>query len=270
MQPRSRWLALFMLAASVVITADAKAARAPREARTVASSLSTLSSIDTAEGKRDRYTWCAPEIETLPGEVCFLDGASKEAKRTLVVFLHGATAKNTTWSWNHERGLMRLAKGTGVDILYPRSPESAVGYVWPASLAAQETSEQALIDGWMATKRLLETRAGKRYDEVFVMGFSSGAYFVSSLALRGRMDVDGYAVFAGGGVLGQRPSPIARWSPVFVGVCADDDGSAAHGRAFAGALSAANIPRFVNEQHVGHGMSHVHFNNALSYLRHAH
>src|SRR5690554_2689321 len=55
--------------------------------------------------------WCAPEIETLPGEICYLDGGRKESRRTLVIFLHGAVAKNTTWSWNHERGLLRLAKG---------------------------------------------------------------------------------------------------------------------------------------------------------------
>jgi hypothetical protein len=30
----------------------------------------------------------------------------------------------------------------------------------------------------------------------------------------------------------------------------------------------AGIPRAVGEQPVGHGLSHVHFNSALAYLRH--
>jgi predicted esterase len=215
--------------------------------------------------------WCAPEIEKLPGpgEICYLDGGRKKDRRTLVIFLHGAVARNTTWSWNHERGLLRLAKGNRIEVIFPRSPEYAVGYVWPGSLKAQEEVEQRLIDEWMAAKELLEKREGRPFDEVFVMGFSSGAYFVSSLAMRGRLDVDGYAAFAGGAPAAAPPQPIVRRSPVFVGVCADDDTSAAHSRAFAGALAAAGIPRAVSEQRVGHGLSHVHFNSALAYLRRA-
>ena len=33
------------------------------------------------------------------------------------------------------------------------------------------------------------------FDEVFVVGFSNGAYYAGSLALRGKLDVAGYAVF---------------------------------------------------------------------------
>jgi predicted esterase len=215
--------------------------------------------------------WCAPEIESLPGDVCYLDGdvaSEKNHRRTLVVFLHGAVAKNTTWQWNHMRGMVKLAKGDHVDILFPRSPKSDVGFVWPGSVESQEKVEQGLVDQWINAKHVLESRAGKKYDEVFVMGFSSGAYFVSSLAMRGRLDVDGYAAFAGGQGLPSRPAPVEHFAPVYVGVCSKDEGSAGHSRAFAGALSAAGIPRAVGEQPVGHGLSHVHFNSALAYLRH--
>jgi predicted esterase len=212
--------------------------------------------------------WCAPEVETLPGDVCYLDGRSKaQARRTLVIFLHGAIAKNTNWSQNHERMLLRLAKGTGVEILFPKSPLTETGYVWPGSIDKQEAVEQELIDGWMVAKRLVEKRDERPFDDVFVMGFSSGAYFASSLAMRGRADVDGYAVFAGGQPMPARATPVVRFSPVFVGVCADDETTAAHSRAFAGSLSAAGIPRAVNEQHVGHGLDHIHFTSALAFLR---
>lgn len=213
--------------------------------------------------------WCAPEIESLPGDVCYLDGGRTDSRRTLVIFLHGAIAKNTTWSWNHEKGLLRLAKANHVEVIFPRSPLTEPGYVWPGTLQAQEKVEAQLIDEWMEAKHALEKRDGRPFDEVFVMGFSSGAYFTSSLAMRGRLDVDGYAVFAGGQPMAAPPSPIQRRSPVFVGVCADDETTAAHSRAFAASLSAAGIPRAVNEQHVGHGLSHVHFNSALTYLRNA-
>jgi len=212
--------------------------------------------------------WCAPEVETLPGNVCYLDGNSKNAsRRTLVIFLHGAIAKNTNWSQNHERMMLRVAKATNIEILFPQSPLTEAGYVWPGSLEKQQAVEQELIDGWMAAKRLVEERDGRPFDDVFVMGFSSGAYFASSLAMRGRLDVDGYAVFAGGQPMAARPSPIERFSPVFVGICANDETTAAHSRAFLGSLRAAGIPSAGNEQPVGHGVDAVHFNSALAFLR---
>jgi predicted esterase len=209
------------------------------------------------------------------GDVCYLDGrapsgSSVSARRTLVIFLHGAIAKNTTWSWNHERMLLRLAKGTGVEVIFPRSPETEVGFVWPGSVEAQERVEQELIDRWMAAKDSLEKRDGRAFDDVFLMGFSSGAYFASSLAMRGRVDVDGYATFAGGQPMSARSTPVLQWSPVFVGVCANDETTASHSRAFASSLSAAGIPRAVVERQVGHGLDHIHFTSALSFLRNKH
>lgn len=237
----------------------------------VASLATWLGSVQMPAADPHAKPWCAPEIEALPGDVCYLPGEvekEKSGRRTLVIFLHGAVAKNTTWQWNHMRGMTKLAKGDNVDILFPRSPKSSVGYVWPGSVEAQEKVEQGLFDEWMNAKRLLEQRASKKYDEVFVMGFSSGAYFVSSLAMRGRLDVDGYATMAGGQGGPSRPTPVEHFAPVYVGVCSKDEGSAAHSRAFAGALSMAGIPRAVGEVPVGHGLSHVHFNSALHYLRH--
>lgn len=213
--------------------------------------------------------WCAPEVETLPGNVCYLDGNSKNAsRRTLVIFLHGAIAKNTNWSQNHERMMLRVAKATNIEILFPQSPLTEAGYVWPGSLEKQQAVEQELIDGWMAAKKLVEKRDGRPFDDVFVMGFSSGAYFASSLAMRGRLDVDGYAMFAGGQPMPARATPIERFAPVFVGVCANDQTTAAHSRAFFGSLRAAGIPSAVNEQPAGHGVDAVHFNSALAFLRH--
>ena len=230
----------------------------------------TTSAAKESNGKplQGPQPWCAPEIEALPGDACYLNGASRLApRRTLVIFLHGAIAKNTTWSWNHERMLQRVATATNIEMIVPRSPETNVGFVWPGSQKAQAEVEQQLIDGWMTAKATLEKRDGRPFDEVFVMGFSSGAYFASSLAMRGRMDVDGYAVFAGGQPMSAPPSPVVRRAPVFVGVCADDPTTASPSRAFAGSLLTAGIPRQVNVQHVGHGLDSVHFNSALAYLR---
>lgn len=232
--------------------------------------LAVLLAPSPAAGQERERPWCAPGIEPLPGNVCYLDGElAGRDRRTLVVFLHGAVAKDTTWQWNHMRGLARLAKGNRVDVVFPRSPRAPAGWVWPGSLAAQRKVEDALVREWMDAKAVLEQRAGRPYDDVFVMGFSSGAYFVSSLAMRGRLDVDGYAVFAGGQATARAAAPEIRFAPVFVGVCAEDDGSAAHARGFGRALAAAGIRRAVLEQPVGHGLSHVHFGAAIRWLRRA-
>jgi predicted esterase len=254
MPTRSFSLAALVLAASAVVMT-------PRTSE----ASGTKSAGAAASGEQ---SWCAPEVEKLPGDVCYLDGRTKGPRRTLVIFLHGAIAKNTTWSWNHERQILRLAKAHGIEVMFPRSPLTETGYVWPGTADSQERVEQRLIDNWMDAKSVLEKRENRTYDEVFVMGFSSGAYFTSSLAMRGRVDVDGYAVFAGGQPMPAPAAPVVRRAPVFIGVCADDPtGTAAHSRAFASSVAAAGIPRLVVEQHVGHGLDHVHFNSALAFLR---
>jgi predicted esterase len=211
--------------------------------------------------------WCAPGIEALPNDVCYLDGSDRSSRRTLVIFLHGAIAKNTKWSWNHERMMLRVAKAAKIEILFPRSPLEEVGYVWPGTAEAQQKKEGELIDQWRLARNVTEKRGGRPFDDVFVMGFSSGAYFASSLAMRGRLDVDGYAVFAGGQPMPAPRSPEVKRAPVFVGVCANDTTTAAHSRAYAGSLAAAGIPRMVLEQPVGHDLSDVHFVSALAFLR---
>lgn len=242
---------------------------------TTASAKVLPTNVKTGVGANGKSSWCAPEIEALPNEVCYLDGSNGKSKaagasdkRTLVVFLHGAIAKNTTWSWNHERMILRVARAHGVEVIFPKSPQTEAGFVWPGTAQSQEAQEQALIDQWMGAKKVLEQRDGnKPFDEVFIMGFSSGAYFTSSLALRGRANVDGYAVFCGGQPAPAPASPVTRRSAVFVGVCGADETTAAHSRAYAGSLAAANIPRMLQDRYVGHGLDHVHFGSALAYLR---
>ncbi|MDF2694076.1 MAG: hypothetical protein K0S65_2459 [Labilithrix sp.] len=212
--------------------------------------------------------WCAEEFETLPNGLCHIDGGQKDGRRTLVIFLHGAIAKDVDWQWLQERALARQAKQSKFEAVFARAPLGPSGFVWPGTAAAQETSEQDLIDSWNAARAFLEKRNEKPYDEVFLMGFSSGAYFVSSLALRGRAKFDGYATFAGGAG-GHAAPDVAFKAPVYVGVCADDRQTASHSRAFGGALAARGWPNRVDEQKVGHMFADVHVAHALSYLRNA-
>jgi predicted esterase len=215
--------------------------------------------------------WCAEEFETLPNGLCHINGGQKDGRRTLVIFLHGMIARDVDWQWLQERALSRQAKQSKFEAIFARAPLSPGGYVWPGTVTSQETSEQDLIDGWNTARAFLEKRNEKPYDDVFLMGFSSGAYFVSALALRGRVKFDGYAVFAGGAgglVAGGGDQKIEK-SPVYVGVCADDAQTANHSRSFGGVLAARGWPSRVDEQRVGHMFSDIHVAHAITYLRNA-
>lgn len=214
--------------------------------------------------------WCSEETTTLPNGLCHLDGGQKDGRRTLVVFLHGAIAKDVDWQWTQEKALLRQAKQSKFEAIFARAPLGPGGYAWPGTASAQEASEQELIDGWAEARAHLERKNGRAYDEVFLMGFSSGAYFTSSLVLRGKTKFDGYAVFAGGagwgGGAGMTTAETPK-APVFVGVCADDKQTAGHSRAFGGTLAARGFPFKVDEQRVGHMFADTHVAHALAYLR---
>jgi predicted esterase len=229
--------------------------------------IALVSSPSDSRAEAEPPAWCAPEVEALADGVCHIDGGQKGDRRTLVIFLHGAIAKGTTWQWTQERALLRQAKQAKFEAIFPRAPLGSNGYLWPGSVKAQDAAEDELVAGWRAAQALLEGRAGRPYDEVFVMGFSSGAYFASSLALRAGINVDGYAVFAGGASYPPRPGDSPRAVPVFVGVCADDEQTAGDSRSVGAALAARGWPHRVDEQHVGHMFSDVHVVHAASYLR---
>jgi len=149
--------------------------------------------------------WCAADLETLPSEVCAFEPSKPAAgPRTLVVFLHGVVKPETSWQWAQQRGAARAAAQHGFTVIMPRGrrgvgpPGMEDWWTWPTSAAAQGAVEDLVIAEWTAAQALLEKRAGKPFDRVWIFGFSNGAYYATSLAMRGRLPVAGYAAFAGG------------------------------------------------------------------------
>jgi predicted esterase len=216
--------------------------------------------------------WCAPEMDPLSPDVCHVTGTpAPDGRRTLVIFLHGVIAKNTMWQWLQERGIAKSAREFHFDAIVPQAPTvgpgGAGGFAWPGLGPKRSVDEDALIGGWAAARRSLEERNGRPFDEVYVVGFSSGAYFATSLALRSKLDVDGYVVLAGGALGGTAPAPDATPRPVFVGVCAQDHASAPAARELGHALSARGWPSRIDELPVGHGVSDEHVGHALGWLR---
>jgi predicted esterase len=171
--------------------------------------------------------WCAPELDALGDHSCFFSPklAGQSPARVLVVFLHGLVGAGISWQWEQQRLMVRAAAAHGFSALMPRGRlgigpgrDPAVR-AWPNSKQAQQAVEGEVLAELAETRRAVELQRGK-FDKVLVFGFSNGAYYAASLALRGKLDVDGYGVFAGGS--GNKYDALlaasaSRRVPVFVG-----------------------------------------------------
>lgn len=223
----------------------------------------------------DADPWCAAELETLAHEVCYAKGPpSADGRRTLVIFLHGLTDVGSGWQRTMQKGMAAYGKRFHFDLIAPKGRvgigpgKKANQYAWPASSEGQRTLENEVVAEWMEAKKTLEARDGA-YDEVFVMGFSNGAYYSSSLALRGKLAVDGYAVFAGGSApkgSEARAKSVKTRVPVFVGIASKDE-TAKKGKELAKLLADLKWPHKTNTKPIGHVVADDQLEAALSYLR---
>ncbi len=223
--------------------------------------------------------WCyqGEGIEALSGGMCHFTPTRKDGSlpETLVIFLHGLTKVGTTWQWSGQRAMVRAAKVHGFSVLTPRgrvgagSARFADHYNWPTSAAGQKALEAEVLAEWAEARELLEARNGRPFSRVYVWGFSAGAYYGASLALRGRLPIQGYAVFAGGGA----PKGVERWAkgtqpkvPVYVGYGRKDRAwrdPAALGRA----LTTMRWPsKVVARAKVGHSMTDAQVKEAFTFL----
>lgn len=213
--------------------------------------------------------YCAPEVSELSHHVCFFDGgAPADGRKTLVIYLHGSLAMNNGFFYMQQRAMALHAKKHGFTVLMPTSPSDGVGYVWPTSQTAQKEQEAGILAGIAKAKTALEKRIGHGFDETFVVGFSSGAYYGSSLAVRGMMDVDGYIVLAGGSSWVKSDGAAKnKRAPIFVGVSAADPQTAGHSRSFAGSLAAMGWPFKVEERNAGHMVDWTFMAHGIAWLR---
>lgn len=231
----------------------------------------------TDEANGADQPWCTDGMEALTPTVCHYSPAANadQAPDTLVIFLHGVVKYGTTWQWNGEKAVARAAKANGFEAIMPRgrlgagSKKFADHWNWPSSVEGQRQFEEEVLAEWMSAKQTLEARNGRPFARVYIFGFSAGAYYATSLALRGKIHVDGYGIFAGGGA----PGHVERWAkgirpkpPIYVGFGYKDK---AHkdpeklGRA----LRAMSWPsRVVGKKGVGHSMTDAGVREAIAFL----
>jgi predicted esterase len=212
--------------------------------------------------------WCAPEVSELSDHVCYFDGGTPaDGRRSLVVYLHGILGTTPGFQWLQQRAMAIHAKRLNFTVLLPTSPRVDGGYGWPTSVAAQKDHEAEIVAGILKGRADLEQRLGHRFDETFVVGFSSGAYYASSLAARGALDVDGYIVLAGGASWVRNEMKATKRAPVFVGISAADRHTASQSRAFAGVLAGAGWPYRAEERNATHMVDWVFMAHGMQWLR---
>lgn len=223
-------------------------------------------------------SWCAPELAVLPGEVCYaLPASSKPPPEELVLFLHGVIAPDRSWQWAQQRAAARAAAVHGIAALMPkgrqglRTDHMKRWFTWPTGATARREVEQEILAEWRRAQQALEQKLGRPFEQVYVFGFSNGAYYVSSLALRGRLDVDGYGAFAGGTV-GQRIAPKrfagVRRVPWYVGYGYRDEPAVRGAKLLKRAFRALEWPgKVVGRPRVGHVMTDSMVEEALAFIR---
>ncbi len=224
--------------------------------------------------------WCAPELEALTETVCAYEPATEAAEgsprgpRTLVIFLHGLVKRDSDWAWGQQRLMARIAKTHAVSALMPRGragfgpgrdPEVLA---WPTAQELQEQHETSVLEEWTAARAALEGRGGA-FERVLVFGFSNGAYYATSLALRGKLDVDGYGVFAGGS--GGKYSRLLAGRgkqrvPIFVGYGTKDK-ARRDPRGLVTMLRSLGWPHRSKVDRIGHTVSDAQIRAALAFLK---
>lgn len=138
-------------------------------------------------------------------------------------------------------------------------------WAWPTSGADYATYASSLTSEWATARAKLEAALGEvHFDHVYLAGSSSGAYFLSALALAHAIEgIDGFAATSGGapGLLGA-PRPSSDKVPFYVGYAAGDPSNGGP-KALAAFLSAHGWPVRVKEHPGGHGAREEYLDEAF-------
>ncbi|HEY6724014.1 MAG TPA: hypothetical protein VI197_08275 [Polyangiaceae bacterium] len=223
--------------------------------------------------------WCAEGTTALDAGTCYFEpaAAATEAPTTLIVFLHSLVRANSDWQYEQQRLMMRTASAMNVAVLMPRG-RVGIGpgqdprtVAWPGSPRTQELYEAAVLAEWDRARAAIETTRGQRFSRVLIFGFSNGAYYATTLAVRQRYPADGYGLFAGGSgskynrLLANRSGAHV---PVFVGYGTKDP-AAADMRSLARMLGDLGWPHQVKAANIGHWVSDAQLQSAIRFLVHS-
>jgi len=224
-----------------------------------------------------RTVLCAPPLTELPGQACAFEPApaKKSAEpNVLVIFLHGLMSNTPEARHDWQLYVHSMAKQHGFALLVPhgrpgigpgRNPQILA---WPTSEKMRAAHEDAVLQTWQAAQASFEQQRGAKFERTYVFGFSNGAYYATSLLVRAKLKIQGYAMFGGGSAASylEKAAKRAALRPrVFVGV-------GKHDRARKDAASLALMLKRLGWKHRlaiangGHSVTPTQVKEALGFL----
>jgi predicted esterase len=214
--------------------------------------------------------WCIAELSGLDEETCYALPDQRTDK--LLIYLHGIVPPEQTSpiKTNFQTVVRNAARRASVAALVPRgklglAPAGHAGWWgWPTTEPTYRQHAAELIARFVEERRRLESETGARFSRLYLAGSSSGAYFISLLALHGQMPADGFGAMSGGG--GRATPELARVSPkpFYIGY-GHRDSVARSARALGELLRGAGWPVCVREHGFGHGAKEVYLDEAFAF-----
>lgn len=251
---------------------------AQAEAQTAAVPTGQPQDAATGEPLANAEHWCAPGLTKLTSRLCYYSPSHQNEDQdtsTLVIFLHSLVSAAPKAAWEQQLRMQKLADGYDFSILIPQGrpglgPGRDPGVLaWPTAQELQTLHEAELLAEWKVGVEQARQLHGA-FARVFLIGFSNGAYYATSLTFRERFACDGVAVFAGGsGSKYQRltAARAKRRTPMFIGYGTLDPDNRQQ-RALVSLLVALGWPHRALAAKVGHTVATEQMRAALKYLGH--
>jgi len=225
--------------------------------------------------------WCISSIEALDEDVCYvLPALAADKPRRLLVYLHGITppTASSPQKDNVQTAVLRASTRAGAAALVPRGrrgigPEGAKDWwAWPTSPDAHARLAGEIVLRIAEAKKKLEALAGAPFERVYFAGSSNGAYFLSTLALRGDLAArgitpSGFGAMSGGAAGGIPASAVAGRAPepFYVGFGTYDEETKRNAKGLVATLQDAHWPVRVAEHPFGHGAREIYLDEAFGF-----
>jgi predicted esterase len=218
-----------------------------------------------------RTDWCIERVSVLDEETCFALPETKTSR--LMVYLHGIVPPEPTSfvKTNFQTVAANAARRAGIALLMPRG-ERGLGpkgherwWAWPTTESAYRKYAGELVQRLWDKRKKLEGALSFPFSRVYLAGSSSGAYFVSLLALHGGFPADAYVAVSGGAPV--RAASLAGLSPraFYVGY-GTHDSAASGARALASQLTRSGWPVRLAAHPVGHGAHEIYLDEAFAFF----
>jgi predicted esterase len=222
-----------------------------------------------------RTDWCIDGLDALDDESCYVLPRGEGGERKLLIYLHGIVPPQAMSDpkRNVETVVANAARRAGYAALLPRG-RRGIGpafakdwWAWPTTASDYAKYAPAMIAGFEARRAALARIAGGPFARTYLAGSSNGAYFVTAIALRGAMDVDGFGAMSGGSGGATRVTALAAIAPrpFYVGIPTNDETTTAGAKALAALLASAKWPRKIAEHPFGHGARETYLDEAFAF-----